>query len=123
MLGAAIGAREECVFPCQSDRPDGAFEDVGIQLDPAIIEKQGEAIPAIEGISDRLGELVLGREAPVLLLQPWLEVIDDGATFAIADDLAVLGREAADLFLYAIEKKIRSIASLAIGEPVDLWNS
>ena len=33
--------------------------------------------------------LVLGREASVLLLQPWLEVIDDGATFAIADDLGL----------------------------------
>ena len=65
MLGIAIGAREECFLACQSDRPDGAFEDVGIQLDPA--------------------------------------VIDDGAAFAIADDLAVLGREAADLFLDSVE--------------------
>jgi len=47
MLGTAIGACEECILACQSDRSDGAFEDVGIQLDPAVIEKQGEVFPAI----------------------------------------------------------------------------
>jgi hypothetical protein len=28
-------------------RPDHALDNVGVQLDPAIVEEQGEAVPAL----------------------------------------------------------------------------
>jgi len=46
-------------FGCE--RTDRAFDDVGIDLDAAIVEKLAEPVPAAERIADRLGELPLAR--------------------------------------------------------------
>jgi hypothetical protein len=45
MLAAAVGAREERVFAVQRDRPDCAFDDVGVDLDTAVVEEAGQALP------------------------------------------------------------------------------
>ena len=58
MLAAAVGAREECVFSVQGDRPDRAFDDVGVDLDAAIVEESGQALATRERIADRFGEFV-----------------------------------------------------------------
>lgn len=46
VLGAAVRAGKERVFTVQGNRPDGAFDDVGVNLDPAVIEEAGQARPA-----------------------------------------------------------------------------
>jgi hypothetical protein len=46
MLGSAIGTCEQCIFAIEGDRPDGALNDVGVDLDPAVIDEAGEAFPA-----------------------------------------------------------------------------
>jgi hypothetical protein len=45
MLAATVGAREECVFSVQRDWPDCAFDDVGVDLDTAVVEEAGQALP------------------------------------------------------------------------------
>ncbi len=36
----------------QDDRSYGALENVGVQLDPTVVEKQGEAVPAVKSVGD-----------------------------------------------------------------------
>lgn len=77
VLGAAVGAGEERILPCQSQRADGALNDIVVQLDAAVVEEQGKALPAREGVADRLGELGLLADQRQLRPQPWLEDVDD----------------------------------------------
>ena len=39
MLAAAVGAGEQCILSIEGERTDGAFDDVGIDLDAAVIEE------------------------------------------------------------------------------------
>jgi hypothetical protein len=34
---------EEGILPCQSHRPDGVFDRIGVELEPSVIEEPGEA--------------------------------------------------------------------------------
>ena len=52
MLAAAVGAREECVFAVQRDRPDCAFDDVGVDFDTTVVDEAGQALPTRERIAD-----------------------------------------------------------------------
>jgi hypothetical protein len=45
VLAAAIGASEERILAIEGDGPDGALDDVGIDLDPAVIDEANEAAP------------------------------------------------------------------------------
>ncbi len=56
VLATAIRAGEERILAGERNRPDGAFDDVVVDLDVAIVEEAGEARPAGERIADRLGE-------------------------------------------------------------------
>jgi len=58
MFAAAVRAGEECVFAAQRDRPDRAFDDVGVDLGAAIVEEPDQALPTRERIADRFGEFV-----------------------------------------------------------------
>ena len=40
---------EERILPCQSHGSDGVFNRVGVELEPAVIEEPGEAIPVSKG--------------------------------------------------------------------------
>lgn len=59
MLANAAGGGEECLFAVQSDQPDHAFDDVGIDLDAAVMEEAGEALPTRKYIADLFSEFCL----------------------------------------------------------------
>ena len=46
MLAAAIRTREERILSIQSERPNGAFDNVGVDLDVAVIEEAAQSNPA-----------------------------------------------------------------------------
>jgi hypothetical protein len=46
VLGAAIGAGEERILAIERDRTDGALDRVAVDLDAAVIQEAGEALPA-----------------------------------------------------------------------------
>jgi hypothetical protein len=51
VLAAIIRSGEERILAIEGDRPDGALNDVGIDLDPAIIEKANKTVPTAEAIA------------------------------------------------------------------------
>ena len=61
VLGPAVGSGEQGVLAVQRQRPDGALDGVVVDLDPAVVEEQGEPLPAGERIADRLGQFVFWR--------------------------------------------------------------
>lgn len=57
-------------------RPDGALDDVGIELDPAVVEEALEVLAATQGVADRFGELALAGDTAEFGL-PALEQLGD----------------------------------------------
>jgi hypothetical protein len=96
MLGSAIGPREERIFPVQCNRPDAALDDIGIDLDAAVVEEAGETVPARERITDCLSELGLLADQGELGAQPGFQVINDRPAAVLADGAALIGIAAAD---------------------------
>jgi hypothetical protein len=46
MLGTAIGAGEERVLAIESKRTDCALDDVAVDIDATVLEKEAKAFPA-----------------------------------------------------------------------------
>ena len=53
---AAVGAGEQVVLASQRDRPDGALDNVAVDLDAAVVEEAGKSMPARQGVADGLGQ-------------------------------------------------------------------
>ncbi|MEY9231429.1 hypothetical protein ABIF78_003752 [Bradyrhizobium japonicum] len=53
------------------------FDGIGVRLNATIVEKQGEAIPMVQEIGDRLAHLAARRQASGLLAQKPLEFSDE----------------------------------------------
>jgi hypothetical protein len=71
--GAAVRAGEERVLPIQRDRANAALDDIGVDVDAAIVDEAGKALPAGERIADRLGEFALLADEIEPAAQPDLE--------------------------------------------------
>src|SRR5882672_10889044 len=56
VLATAVGAGEEVVLAAERDRTDRTLDDIGIDLDAAVIEEAGKALPARERVADRRGD-------------------------------------------------------------------
>ena len=76
VLAAAVGTGEERVLAVQRNRSDRSFDHVAIDLDAAVIEEADQAVPARQGIADRLGELGLLTDQTELGAKPGFEVVD-----------------------------------------------
>lgn len=70
VLGAAVGIGEEVVLAAERQGADGALDDVGVDLDAAVVEEEAEPVPSAEGIADRLCELALLAEGLEPALSP-----------------------------------------------------
>ena len=102
MLGAAVGACEQRVFPIERDRTDGAFDGV-VKLDAAIIDEARQALPARQRITDSLGKFALLADQGELCAQPLLECIGERLAFLLPDETALLGAPAAYVLLDGVE--------------------
>lgn len=56
VLRAFVGAGEQGVLTVKYDRSDRPLDWVSVELDAAVVEKADEAVPAREGVADRLGQ-------------------------------------------------------------------
>jgi hypothetical protein len=62
VIAALVGACEQSVLAVESERPDGAFDDVVVEINATIVEEARQPNPAIEGVSDCFAELGLGAD-------------------------------------------------------------
>ena len=114
---AAIRAGEESVLAIEGDGPDRTLDCIGVDLDPAVVEETGEAVPVRERVADRLGELALLADEGELFAQPGLEIGDE--RIAIAPGGRRVARPARGRECRSRSDRARRCAaapSLAIGE-------
>lgn len=78
VLGAAVGTGEQSVLAGHGERPDGALDGVGVNLDAAVIEEEAQARPACQEVAERVGQLALLADEGEPLAKPGLEGVDDG---------------------------------------------
>src|SRR5678815_4024555 len=97
VLATAVGAGEERILTIEGDGADGAFDDVGVDLDAAMVEESGEPFPSRERVADRLGELGLLADQAEFVAQPRFERRDDRPALLPAGRSSAVGAEAADL--------------------------
>lgn len=66
MLGAAVGASEECILAVHCNRTDRPLDGIGVDPDAAIVEETRKVIQPRERVADRFGELCLLADQPVV---------------------------------------------------------
>ena len=113
---AAVRTGEESVLAIERNGSDGAFDDIGVDLDAAVVDKAGQALPARERIADRLGELGLLADERQLFAQPGLQRVEDRPGFLLARWRGALRRRGrGSRSRWRRAAPMRSSASLAIG--------
>src|SRR5918997_7186910 len=87
----------------QGNRADRPFDDVRVQLDPAVLEEQHQPRPVAQGVADRLGESGAPRDPPQLDREPAVQNVHDGPAALLPDRASLLGGTATDLRLHFVE--------------------
>src|SRR5262245_25602903 len=77
MLAAAVGAGEEMIFAPERDRPDCALDDIGVDLDAAVVEEASKAVPARERVADCSGDGGFAGDGGKLGLEPQTQIVDE----------------------------------------------
>ena len=103
MSPTTIGTREERIFSSESHRAHGAFDRVGIQFQPAIINEENQAFPVVQCITNGLGKGRTPGDARQLLGQPGMHGLDQRTALSLADPHAIISRLAADIVLDRIQ--------------------
>ena len=88
--GAAVRACEERILAVESDGSDGPFDGVAVDLDAAVVEEAGQALPARERLADRFRKFCLLADQAKLLAQPRFEISDDRAAFFLTHSAALV---------------------------------
>ena len=99
-----IMAGEERVLAIEHDRADASFDDVGVELDAAVVEEADEPVPMVQAIADGLGDRRLAGDARELLLEPGLERQHERLALFLAHGAALVGASAADRLLDRVER-------------------
>ena len=68
-----------------------ALDDVGVDLDSAVVEEALEVVSATQRVADRLGQLALAGEAPEFGLPPLEQLGDDRCSAPLARRPAGVG--------------------------------
>ena len=71
--GSLVMASEERILAIEYDRPDSAFDDIGVEFDAAVVEETDKPVPMVQAATDVLGDRRLGGDAGKLPLEPGLE--------------------------------------------------
>ena len=103
ILRALIMPGEERILAIKNNRADASFDNVGVELDAAIVEEPREPLPMVQGVADVLGDGGLGRDADELLLEPGLERRHQRLAALLAHRAALIGAAAPDRLLNGIQ--------------------
>ena len=107
----------------EGNRPDGSFDGVGIELEPAVLEEQHQPRPVAQGVADRRGQGGAPGDPPQLGREPGVQGVHNGPAALLPDRTSLLGRAAADLGLHFVELADPAQRLLGEWEPVDWWIS
>ena len=91
------------ILAVQGQGSDRAFDDVGVDLDPVVVEEQAQASPARQSVADRIGEFALAADQAELLAQPRLQRLDHGPASLLTHGTPLVGRATTDLGFDPIE--------------------
>jgi hypothetical protein len=83
----------------ERDRPDDPLDDVGVHLDPAIVEIGDQPRPVLQRVADGFRQVRGGRDTSDMLPQPGMQGLHNGPTSCLPHLPSVLGEMAADLGL------------------------
>src|ERR1700741_4773982 len=103
VLRALIMPRDQRILAIQNKRTDASLDDVGVQLDAAVVEEPREPVPVVQGVADMLGDRRLARDAGELQFEPGLERQHDRLAARLSDGAALIGTAASDRLLDGIE--------------------
>jgi hypothetical protein len=74
---ATIAAREQMILAPEGHRTDRTFDGIGVELNAAVVQKSGQAVPSGKRVAHGLGKRAAAGDARQLLLQPDAECIDN----------------------------------------------
>src|SRR5215470_2007136 len=94
--------RKGCFFR-KCDQAIRSLDAIRIHLDAAVVQKAYQAPPALEPVTDRLGNGTLLRYRSKLGLQPGLQAFDQGLGFRLPRGATLLGALPTDAALDGIE--------------------
>ena len=103
IFGAVIVTREESILARKSLRAHGTLDDIGVELDAAVIKKADEAAPMPEAVADDPGGIRSAREPRELMLEEDLERVDEWARSYLARGTALIGTCAAHILLDGVD--------------------
>jgi len=98
-----IMASEERIFSIQNNRADASLDNVGIELDAAVIEEASEPVPVVQGIADVFGDRRFAGDMCELLFEPGFERQHQRFALFLPHCAAVAGAAAPDRFLDRIK--------------------
>src|SRR4051812_31877339 len=94
-------AGKEGVLAGERLGPHGALDDVGVELDAAIFEEAGEAVPVPEAVADDAGDLRLARHSCKLAIEEALERVNERGGFHLPGSPPFCKRSTSTLAVYA----------------------
>lgn len=77
VLRPGVVACEEGVLSVERDGADGSFDGIVIDLDTAVGQEQGQAVPVFGDVFEGLSEGGFGGYAGAVGCEPGLEVVDN----------------------------------------------
>src|SRR5271166_3609578 len=86
-------------------RAHGTLDDVGVELDAAIVENAGEAVPVPQAIADDPGRIRAARKPRELMLAEDLERVDERARSGLTCGPAHISTCAADVILDGVDMR------------------
>ena len=79
VFGAVVMAGEEGILSGQRLGTHGTFDDVGVELDAAVVEEADEPVPMVEAVADGIGNRRSSRDACEVLSRKALNALASGA--------------------------------------------
>src|SRR4051794_7150821 len=100
----AIGAGEEMIFTPERDRPDCALDDIGVDLDTAVVEEASKAVPARERVADCSGDGRFAGDGGKLGLEPKTRIVEERLGAALPRLATFVGGKTANVGFDRIER-------------------
>src|SRR5690606_3570847 len=90
VVAAFVRTGEQSILPVEREGTDRTLDNVAVDVDAAIAQEAGQAIPADECVAGRFAKLALGADLTVPSVEVAVQIIDDDTAAFLADLLALV---------------------------------